>query len=595
MRKELTDLRTAMRNRGIDCYIIPSGDYHGSEYLNDFFKVRKYISGFTGSAGTLLVTQDEAKLWTDGRYFLQAASELSGSGIDLMKMLEPDVPTIEEHLETIFKNNEKNGYTLGFDGMVLDNNRGKKFQEIADKYNVNIDYTHDLAKDIWKDRPPLKGNKIWTLPLSSCGIDFDTKLSQVKHLMKEAGATHHFISGLAENAWLYNLRGNDVVYTPIFFSFTLIGPDAIELFILPDTYDPELIPDGVTIRDYFDITDALKSIPSGSNLLMDPKSVSYAFFKSIPEEVKIIEELSPVTRLKAIKNPIEIESTLNAHIRDGVAMVNFIYWLKHEISKNTSLTEIDVSDYLEKCRSAQDGFIELSFNTISGYMENGAIIHYSATVETNKPLKPEGFLLVDSGGQYIDGTTDITRTIALGPLSEKMVNSYTAVLKGHIALATAKFHDGFTGVELDEITRKPLISEGLDYKHGTGHGIGHVLSVHEGPNSISKIDGKDQPIIPGMITSDEPGVYFENEFGIRIESEILCKVSDDSTSDDPQYEFQVITYCPLEPGAIDVKKLTPQELEFINSYHQKVYDTLSPHLTPEVSAWLKEECKPLQH
>ena len=412
--------------------------------------------------------------------------------------------------------------------------------------------------------------------------------------MEEAGATHHFIAGLAENAWLYNLRGNDVAYSPVFFSFTLISPKDVTLFILPGSSDECNIPDGVVIKDYFEAKEALSKLKSNAKLLMDPKSTSFAFFEMVPEDVEIIEALSPVTRLKAVKNPVEIEATLNAHTKDGVAMVNFIYWLKAlmkdyaEGKYSAAPTEIFASDYLENKRREQDGFIELSFDTISGYMEHGAIIHYSATQATDKELRPEGFLLVDSGGHYLDGTTDITRTIALGPLTENMKKHYTLVLKSHIALATVKFPDGVTGAELDEITRRPLAEAGLNYNHGTGHGVGHVLCVHEGPNSISSVAGKDQPILPGMITSNEPGLYFEGEYGIRIESEILCNPTSDG-----EYDFRTITYCPLEREAINKDELTQEELDFVNKYHQEVYETISPHLAPEVAAWLKEECKPL--
>lgn len=598
MKKELIELREQMQNFGIDCYIVPSGDYHGSEYLNEYFKTRAFISGFTGSAGTLVVTKDDARLWTDGRYFLQAESQLAGSGIKLMKMLEPDVPTIEEYLEDLFKNIEL-PFTLGFDGMVMDNARGSKFKEIADSHGVKISSDHDLVGEVWKDRPELAGSKIWNLPLYSSGVEYQAKISQVRALMEEAGATHHFIAGLAENAWLYNLRGNDVAYSPVFFSFTLISPKDVTLFILPGSSDECKIPEGVVIKDYFEAKEALSKLKLNAKLLMDPKSTPFAFFEMVSDDVEIIEALSPVTRLKAVKNPIEIEATLNAHKKDGVAMVNFIYWLKTlmkdyaEGKYSAAPTEIFASDYLETKRREQDGFIELSFDTISGYMEHGAIIHYSATQATDKELRPEGFILVDSGGQYIDGTTDITRTIALGPLTNKMIECYTAVLKGHIALATSTFTDGFTGAELDQITRSPLKEKGLDYKHGTGHGVGHVLCVHEGPNSISEVGGKDQPIIPGMITSNEPGVYFEGEFGIRIENEILCKLADEQTQDAPVYDFRTITSCPFEPAAIDKDALTPEELDFINSYHKEVYETLSPHLSPEVAEWLKEECRPL--
>lgn len=595
MKKELIELRSEMANHGIDCYIVPSGDYHGSEYLNEYFKTRAYISGFTGSAGTLVVTQDEARLWTDGRYFIQAAAQLEGSGIELMKMLEEGVPTVEEYLESLFVGSAAKCRVLGFDGRVLDNSRGVKYKEIVDRAGGEIKCDVDLAGEIWTDRPELKGSKVWELPLSSAGVDYEAKLAEVKKLMAEAGATHHFIAGLMENAWLYNLRGNDVDYTPVFFSFTMISPEGIKLFLLPGANDGGLVPGGVETRDYFEAIDSIKNLPAGAKLLMDPRSTSYAFFAAVPEGVEVIEALSPITRLKAIKNPVEIESTINAHIKDGVAMVNFIYWLKKKMAEGeTELTEIAASDYLESMRKAQDGFIDLSFDTISGYAGNGAIIHYKATPETNKVLKPEGFLLVDSGGQYVDGTTDITRTIALGPLTDKMIESYTTVLRGHIALATACFPDGTTGAELDVITREPLKEAGINYNHGTGHGVGHVLCVHEGPNSISEVGGKDQPIIPGMITSNEPGVYFEDEFGIRIESEILCKVAESKSGDsDAHFNFQTITYCPLEPAAIDINMLRDEELAFINGYHKEVLETLSPHLAPEVREWLEEECKEL--
>ncbi|MBO4235420.1 MAG: aminopeptidase P family protein [Firmicutes bacterium] len=650
MKKELLELRSVMAKHGIDCYIVPSGDYHGSEYLNDYFKTRAYVSGFTGSAGTLVVTKNEAKLWTDGRYFIQAAAQLDGSGIDLMKMFQEDVPTVDEYLDALFDSWSAGdgastagavssadgvagascvcgadvGRVLGFDGMVLDNARGAKYKETADKHGVSINCELDLVGEIWTDRPELKGAKIWKFPLSSAGVDYEAKIDEVRKLMAEAGVTHHFIAGLMENAWLYNLRGSDVDYTPVFFSYTLISPNNVELFLLPGGYEKNLIPDGVTVRDYFDVIDALKELPTEAKLLMDPRSTSYAFFAAVPEGVEVVEAFSPVTRLKAIKNPVEIESTINAHVKDGVAMVNFIYWLKKQMAAvgsaasasgdtdyaasshvDSALTEISASDYLESMRKAQNGFIDLSFDTISGYARNGAIIHYKATPETDKLLEPHGFLLVDSGGQYIDGTTDITRTIALGALTKKMIESYTTVLRGHIALATARFPDGTTGAELDEITREPLKASGIDYNHGTGHGIGHVLCVHEGPNSISALGGKDQPIIPGMITSNEPGVYFEDEFGIRIESEILCEVADstamrgdanvsDCDADATYYNFRTITYCPLEPTAIDVSMLADEELAFINGYHAEVFETLSPYLNAEVREWLAKECADLK-
>ena len=592
MRTELTLLREAMNNYGIDVYIVPTGDFHGSEYLHDYFKTRRYVTGFTGSAGTLIVTKDEARLWTDGRYFLQAGMELQDSGIDLMKDKEPGVPSIKEYLEELFS--KAQGSVLGFDGRTLPFESGNEYRELVEKYDGRISCEYDLVGEIWKDRPQLKGAPIWQLPLSSAGLPYETKIAQVRELMEMAGADYHLITTLDDNAWLYNLRGSDVEKTPVFFSYTLITPEDVFLYVFDDAYSEDMIPAGVTVKSYFESMDLLsvcldvEKIPAGSNLLIDGKTVPFALTNIIPESVNVIlTDVIPSSRLKAVKNEVEIESTKEAHINDGIAMVNFIHWLKSNIGK-IPMSEISISDYLEKERSVLPKFLSLSFETIAGYMDHGAIVHYSATPESDAQLRPEGFLLVDSGGQYENGTTDITRTIAIGPLTDKMKECYTTILKGHTQLAMTKFPDGTNGIELDKITKAPLDAYGISYNHGTGHGVGHVLCVHEGPQRINTIC--EEVFIPGMITSNEPGYYLEGEFGIRIENEILCVPCEDGEND---YCFRDLTCCPYEREAIIPEMLTKEEREHIDSYHAWVYESLKDKVKPEAASWLEETCKPL--
>lgn len=574
MRQQLINLRKKMQENQVDAYLIPTTDYHGSEYVNDYFKCRKYISGFSGSAGTLVITMDEAWLWTDGRYFLQAAKQLAGTGIGLMKMGQPDVPTIPAYLETVLSDKD----CLGFDGRVVDFNMGN---QLAEKFQLR--YNLDLVGDIWADRPLLNGSEIYSISESVTGESASSKLSRIRRYMAEKDTDYHLITKMEEIAWIFNLRGSDVTNTPVFFSFALIEQEKARLYVLDDQLDAAI--DGVEVFPYLQIFEDLGKLEAGK-ILLDQEIASYAMVQAIPDSVKIINDSDPAELMKALKNPVEVASTKNAHVKDGVAMVNFLYWIKKNIGR-IPLTEISAADYLEDCRRSQKGWFDLSFGTISGYADNGAIIHYDPTPETNKVLQPEGFLLVDSGGQYEDGTTDITRTVVLGPITDVMREHYTAVLRCNIDLATAKFQAGTTGAQLDEITRKPLRDMGLDYGHGTGHGVGHILSCHEGPQVISP-KGTRCPLYPGMITSDEPGVYIEGEYGIRLENELLCvDMPDDS------YAFETITLCPFDREAILVDRLTCEELAYLNDYHQKVRQTLTPLVSQEVAAWLKEQTAPI--
>lgn len=568
MKPQLLALRQKMKEHQMDAYMIPTTDFHGSEYVNDYFKCREFVSGFTGSAGTLIVTMDEAKLWTDGRYFLQAQAQLAGSGIDLMKTGQSGVPTIIEYLEATLKENQ----ILGFDGRVC--SIGKTLDE---KFNISIDY--DLVNEIWPNRPPIIPSKIYPLDESVTGESAASKLSRVRKHMAARNANYHLTASLEEIAWLYNLRGNDIRHTPVFFSYALITPDEDRLYVMDTTFK------GSNVYPYDRFMEDIKNLPPGT-MLLNENITNYAIIKSLPQDMKIISEENPVSLMKSIKNHAEITGTKQAHLRDGAAMVEFLYWLKTNIN-HIEISEISASDYLETCRRKQKGYSDLSFDTISGYGSNGAIIHYSATSETNRILKPEGLYLVDSGGQYDDGTTDITRTIALGPLTHEMQVHYTAVLKGHIALSTAQFEPGTTGATLDAIARKPLQEIGLDYNHGTGHGVGHMLGCHEGPQTINP-RGKYYPIKPGMINSNEPGVYIENSHGIRLENEILCIMLPNGL-----YGFEPITFCPFDRDAILAENLTDAEIQWLNTYHQQVRDKISPLVDSPTREWLFEATEPI--
>lgn len=564
MRKELMDLREKMKNSGIDLYIIPTTDFHGSEYVNDYFKCREYISGFTGSAGTLIVKQDFAGLWTDGRYFIQAKQQLEGTGIELMRMGQPEVPTTDEFLmeqpaETV----------IGFDGRVINYEMGVKLE---DKYEVI--HNLDLVNEVWDKRPELIPSEIYELPVEVTGETSESKIKRLKEELKEKNVDYMLISCLEEVAWLYNLRAADIANTPVFYSYALISQDTCTLYTIDRKYCPE------NTEAYNKIYDDIAAIKN-CRVLVDKNSISYSLLKAFDKSVELELLQSPVENFKAIKNDTEIMATKNAHIRDGAAMAKFICWLKNNVSC-AEITEISAADYLEECRKEQ-GAYDLSFTTIAGYEEHGAIIHYCATPESDVRLKPEGLILVDSGGQYNDGTTDITRTIALGKLTQNQKKHYTAVLKGHIALAMAHFKEGTTGAQLDEIARKPIKDLRLNFNHGTGHGVGHLLSVHEGPNTISP-RGADSVILPGMITSNEPGLYFEGEYGIRIENEILC------IGGNGKCRFETITLCPYEKDAIEIKMLTDEELKYINDYHTQVYNKISVLVDSNTRKWLAEAC-----
>ncbi len=589
IKQRIEKIRDLMKEKNIYAYIVPSSDYHQSEYVGDYFKAREFMSGFTGSAGTLIVSMDEVGLWTDGRYFIQAEQELKHSGIKLFKMGEEGVPTIEEYLlEKLPKNS-----TLGFDGRVMSVKEG---QNLANKLvfkGINIEYKYDLVNDIWQDRCSLPTEKAFLLDIEYSGESFSHKLSRIRQAMKEKKATTHILASLDDIAWLFNIRGRDVKSNPVVLSYAVICTNSVYLFIDKNKIDEdikhELSKENVQIKGYDEVYEFIKNIGENEVVLIDTSKVNYAIYNNIPSNVQKIEERNPSILFKSIKNEIELKNIRNSHIKDGVAFTKFMYWLKNNIGK-IDITEISATQKLEDFRREQDKFIEPSFSTIAAYKDHAAMMHYSATEESNYKLEPRDLFLVDSGGQYFDGTTDITRTIALGPIHEKIRRDFTNVVRGMIRLSKAKFLYGCRGYNLDILARGPLWEEGIDYKCGTGHGIGFVLNVHEGPNGFRwKVrEGIDDTCIleEGMVTTNEPGVYVENSHGIRIENEIVVRKAE--KNEYGQFmDFEVITFAPIDLDAIDESLLLKDERVYLNNYHKQVYDKIAPYLNEEEKQWLK--------
>ena len=589
VKQRIENIRDLMKEKNIYAYIVPSSDYHQSEYVGDYFKSREFMSGFTGSAGTLIISMDEAGLWTDGRYFIQAENELKDSGIKLFKMGEEGVPTIEEYLlEKLPKNS-----TLGFDGRVMSVKEGQSLANKLAFKGINIEYKYDLVNDIWEDRCSLPTEKAFLLGTEYSGESFSDKLSRIRAVMKEKKATTHILASLDDIAWLFNIRGRDVKSNPVVLSYAVISIDSVYLFIdknkIGKDIRAELSKENVQIKGYEEVYEFIKKIEENEVVLIDTSKVNYAIYNNIPSNVQKIEERNPSILFKSIKNEIELKNIRNSHIKDGVAFTKFMYWLKNNIGK-IEITEISATQKLEEFRREQDKFIEPSFSTIAAYKDHAAMMHYSATEESNYKLEPRDLFLVDSGGQYFDGTTDITRTIALGPIPENVRKDFTNVVRGMIRLSKAKFLYGCRGYNLDILARGPLWEEGVDYKCGTGHGIGFVLNVHEGPNGFRwkvREDIDDSCILEeGMVTTNEPGVYVENSHGIRIENEIVVRKAE--KNEYGQFmDFEVITFAPIDLDAIDESLILKDEKVYLNNYHKQVYDKISPYLNEEEKQWLK--------
>ena len=586
--ESLTNLQDLLKTNNYDAYIIPSSDFHGSEYLSAYFKARAHFSGFTGSAGTLLVMQKQAYLWTDGRYFIQASIELEGSGITLMKMGEENVPSLEDFL----KNNLKDGQRLAFDGRLL----STSYIKTLNKKLPNVEFISEdkLINQAWPDRPGLPFSTIYLLSKFFSGMTFDKKLQAIRNVMKDKNANAHILTSLEDQAWLYNLRGNDIEHTPVFLSYTYITNSNIILFVDQNKIDLEidkyLNENEIMIKPYYEIYEFVKGL-KGLNILIDENKVNYQIFQSIEALNTIINVQNPTLLLKSIKNETEIKNTKLAHIKDGVAVFRFMKYLKEAYKNNEELDEIKLSNYMDDLRKKTKGYVDLSFNTICAFGPHAAMMHYSATPSSNAKIKTANFLLIDSGGHYLEGTTDITRTYALGDISKELKRHYTLVLKAVINLAKAVFLEGCNGQNLDILARGPIWNELLDYKCGTGHGVGYLLSVHEAPNGfrwkIVPERNDSAPFVPGMITTDEPGIYLENKYGIRIENELLC-VDAGSSEFGHFLKFETITYAPIDLDAVDTKMLNATEKEWLNNYHKTVYETLAPKLNKDELDALKE-------
>ena len=588
--ERLRRLRSVMEQKGIDFYMMPTADFHNSEYVNAYFKVREFFCNFTGSNGTLVVWKDGAGLWTDGRYFIQAENELAGTGVTLFRMLEEGVPTIEEFLEAQMKE----GQTLGFDGRVVTVSDGRKYEKIVAEKHGKLVYEEDLAEEIWTDRPAFPAGAVSTLTDEVAGESVADKLASVRGQVNKDGGKGILISKLDDIMWLYNIRGCDVECNPVAMSYTYITEQEAVLFIQSKALNEEayahLQKNGIAVEEYDSIFSYLKKLSaSEDSIIADERYSSYTLYKTLETVRKPVNAKNPTELLKAVKNPVELANMEKVYLLDSVAVTRFIYWLKTHVGKER-ITEVTAADYLEGLRRQIPGFLDLSFPTIAGYKANAAMMHYEATEDNYAELSPEGMLLVDSGGQYVGGTTDVTRTIVLGPISEQIKKHYTLVAAGMLQLTHAKWLYGCTGRNLDILAREPLWEIGLDYKCGTGHGVGYILNVHEGPQGIRWRfnPGMTEAVIEaGMDVTNEPGVYVEGSHGIRIENVMVAKNGEKNEYGQFMY-FDTLTWAPIDLEAIDPAYLSPKQKEYLNAYHKTVYEKVSPYLPEEERTWLKE-------
>ena len=595
--KRLNALKTLMKQKNIDYYLIPTGDYHGSEYVSEYFKVREFFSGFTGSNGTMVVGPKETCLWTDGRYFIQAEKELDGTGIFLQKIGEKGVPTIGEYLSR--QMNEKE--TIGFDGKVVTALFGKKLEEVLCGKNIKFSYEEDLADELWIDRPDFKQNEIMVYEDEEAifGISTAEKVKKIRKQLEDKKVSTLVLSKLDDIMWLFNIRGKDVECNPVAFCFAIVTISELYLFVGDTAIDGQLLmkakKDGIILRPYDEIFNSLKTLNLGDKIWLCESSTPYAIYKCFETDSMYLKA-NPTEMLKAVKNEKEIENLREYYIKDSVAVTKFIYKMKKErdnLMQGKIITEYDAMLMMDGFREEIPGFLDKSFTTISAYGENAAMMHYEATKENCAVLKNEGMLLVDSGGQYLGATTDVTRTISLGSVTEEMRLHFTKVAQGMLALANAKFMYGCTGRNLDILARSPLWEIGVDYKCGTGHGVGYVLNVHEGPQNIRYKyveDVSEAMLEEGMLLTDEPGVYIEGKYGIRTENVLL--VLKDFENDDGQFmKFDMLTFVPIDLELIDIKSLDERTKDYLNEYHRQVYEKISPYLTEEERIWLKENTK----
>lgn len=590
VQERIEKLQEQMKKQNIQIYIVPTADYHQSEYVGEHFKARKFLTGFTGSAGTAVVLQDRAYLWTDGRYFIQAAQQLQGSGIVLQKIGEPDVPTIEDFL----KKELRDQGVIGFDGRTVGVAKGQEYEKIAADKGGSVRYDLDLVDEIWEERPHISEKPAFLLDLCYAGETVEKKLDRVRKAMEEQKADVLVITSLDDIGWLLNIRGNDVEYFPLLLSYAVVGKDGVDLYADERKFSGEirahLRENHVHVYPYNDIYERMKAFTKGQAVMLDPEQMNYALFRNLPEEVSKVQAENPIVMMKSVKNPVEAENIRKAHIKDGIAHTKFMYWLKTNIGKER-ITELTASAKLEEFRGMQEHFLGPSFGPICAYKEHAACAHYSATPETDVELKPEGLFLTDTGGHYYEGSTDITRTVALGEITEEERRHFTTVLCGMLHLADARFLYGCSGMTLDYAAREPFWRQGINYNHGTGHGVGYLGNIHEPPANFhwKKVPGKSKyPALEvNMVITDEPGIYIEGSHGVRIENELM--VAKGEKNEYGQFlHFEILTYVPIDLDAVDPGLMTEQERQLLNDYHQKVYEKIGPHLTEEERDWLRE-------
>lgn len=586
--ERLAALRKLMREKNIDVYVVPTADFHQSEYVGEHFKARKFITNFSGSAGTAVITLNDAKLWTDGRYFIQAAKQLEGTTVTLMKMFEPGVPSVNEYLEEILQA----GQTLSFDGRVVSVGEGDEYAEIAKKKGAKVDYQEDLIDEIWTDRPPLSEEPAFFLEEKYTGESTASKLARIRKEMEEAGCDAHIVSTLDDTCWTLNIRGNDIEFFPLVLSYAIIKKDSFELYIderkLDDNLKVLLKKEGVNLHPYNAIYEDVKQLPAGTTVMVDKSKLNYAIFNNIPASVHVVNKRNPAILMKALKNPVEIENIRKAQIKDSIAHLRFMKWLKENVGK-IRITELSASEKLDEFRKEMGNFIRDSFEPISSFGPHSAIVHYCSSPETDVEFKEGTLYLSDTGAGFYEGSTDITRTFALGEVPQNMKDDFTLVAISNLQLGSAKFLQGCSGLTLDILARKPFWDRDMNFNHGTGHGVGYLLNIHEGPAGFryKYRAGEVEEIQEGMIITDEPGLYIEGSHGIRLENELLARKGVKNEYGQFLY-FEAITLVPFDLDAINPDMMSEENKKLLNDYHAKVYEVIAPHLNDDEKAFLKK-------
>lgn len=586
--ERIAKLRALMAEKGMNAYVVPTADFHQSEYVGEHFKARKFITGFSGSYGTAVICKDDAGLWTDGRYFFQATNELEGSGVRLMKMFVGDTPSVTEYLADVVPA----GGTVGFDGRVLSMGEGQEYEDALSSKNIRIDYSEDLIDAIWEDRPALSDKPAFFLEEKYSGETTASKLERVRKVMAENGATVHAIASLDDVCWLLNVRGDDIDFFPLLLSYAIVTSDSVELYVdetkLNDQILAEFAKNNVHVHAYNDIYEDIKKLDASETMMIDPMKMNYALYKNIP--CKIVEAANPTILMKAMKNPVELENIKEAHIKDGIAITKFMHWVKTRYDKET-ITELSSADKLTEFRAAQEGYIRDSFEPLCAFADHAAMMHYSPSEESDVQLKEGQFFLNDTGGGYFQGSTDITRTFILGSVDQQMKKYFTAVVRAMMQLSRAKFLYGCYGYNLDVLARGPIWDLDLDFQCGTGHGVGYLGNIHEAPTGfrwyVVPSKNEHHQLEEGMVITDEPGIYEDGQFGIRIENEFIVRKGVQNKYGQFMH-FETITFAPIDLDGIDPEEMSRSEREWLNNYHKDVYEKIGPHLTEEEREWLKE-------